>query len=243
MVGIRPSSARAIAHQRVAAAVLLPAAAPAALAAAARRGRPACGRTRRPCRCAPRTTAPSSTHRTADAGAEGDARAPRRAPRAAPCAASARATQLASLSRATRVPHRGGQPRPHRLVAPRQVRGEPDPSPGRVDEAGGRRGRRRRRGRPSASSSSASVRASSTTPRRRRAGRRRARACASPDDLSGAVDLGGEHLRAADVDADDERVGAVTGLIAGPGRPRRSGRRGCRAGPCGCRAPDGGRGR
>ena len=145
-------------------------------------------------------------------------------PRAAPYAASARAVQLASLSMITGTPHARGQPRDDVLAVPRQVRGEEHAGAGDVDETGRRepdglerlvaghlvhglaeRGLDQGRGHPAAGGV----------------------AQGRPPTLPSAVDLAGQHLGAADVDA--RRSSAITG--GGPGRPRRSGRPGCRARP------------
>ena len=122
----RPEPRAGIADQRVAAAVLLPAADAAALAR--RPSGTTCMWPNSPAMpLRPRCTRAVEHHRAADAGAErDDARASRRR-RPAPYVASARAAQLASLSSRTGVPARGSR-RPHVLAAPGQVRGEHAPA-------------------------------------------------------------------------------------------------------------------
>ncbi len=188
------------AHQRVARGVLLPAAGTGRTRTPGRPAPPACGRTPRPCPAHPRSTVPPSTSAppmpvpivtiSADA-----------APRAAPSALSARAAQLASLSRATGAPQRSarrsrtGSPAQGRCGAnmTRSPAASTKPAAARPIPATVRPPRHVRTAAVSASSTAVT----ST----RRPGVRRV---AVRDHGAVDGDLAGEHLGAADVDADVE---------------------------------------
>ena len=193
---------------------------------------------------------PRVTHRT------------NRWPAPAPNRLSPSAAVLASLSTTTGIgsgaPDRAAQ----RLVAPGQVRREHHRA------TGSRRRSRRRRCRPPRRRTAAGA----PGPARRWCPRPPTTSCpsvgrrCSSTTVPRGVDDAGQDLGAADVDADGQRVPEVDPRAAdgagggaarsvrtrvrlpqpsqrGPGRRRRSARRGCRAGPCGSRGRAGARAR